>query len=163
MSPAFRRTLVALAAAAMLSPAASASGPPATQSALHPSAIEAAAVVDRFHQALASGDLAAAAGLLDASALIYESGGVERSKAEYQAHHLPADAAFSKAVQSVTTLRSGGSAGGLAWVASESRMTGSYQSKPVDRRGTETMVLRQSGAGWKIIHIHWSSGAAPKR
>ena len=136
---------------------------PAPAAALDCCAKPAAAVVDRFHQALKSGDLEAAARLLDNSALIYESGGIERSKAEYRAHHLPADAAYSKAVPSVISARSGGAAADLAWVATESRATGSFNGKPVDRISTETMVLRQKLGVWKIVHIHWSSGAAPKR
>ena len=34
-------------------------------------------------------------------------------------------------------------------------------SKPLDRVTTETMILRRDRSGWKIVHIHWSSGAAP--
>lgn len=56
---------------------------------------EAAAVVDAFHAALRRGDTRAAAALLSDDALIFETGGAERSKAEYAAHHLPADAEFS--------------------------------------------------------------------
>ncbi len=131
--------------------------------ALDPATSDAAAVVDRFHGALKSGDLDAAAALLDDKALIFESGGVERSKAEYASHHLPADAAFSKAVPGVITARAGGSAAGFAWVATESRTTGSFNGKPLDRLSTETMVLRQTGSAWKIVHIHWSSAAAKER
>ncbi|HEX6072099.1 MAG TPA: nuclear transport factor 2 family protein [Sphingomicrobium sp.] len=118
---------------------------------------DAAAVVDAFHSALAKGDTRAAAALLADDALIFEGGGAERGKAEYAAHHLGADAAFSQAVRSVTTRRSGDSAGDIAWVASEGRMTGSYKGRAIDQRTTETMVLRKTGEGWRIVHIHWSS------
>lgn len=144
-------TLTALAATAM-----------APEATLDTCAKPAAAVVDRFHEALKGGDLADAAGLLDESALVYESGGVERSKSEYQSHHLPADAAFSKAVPGVITRRSGGAAANIAWVATESRMKGSFNGSPVDRVSTETMVLRQDRGRWKIVHIHWSSAAAKR-
>ena len=117
----------------------------------------AAAVVDAFHAALPHGDTKAAAALLAADALIFESGEVERSKAKYAAHHLPADAAFAKVVPSTLVRRSGHSNGAMAWIASEGRLTGTYQGKPLDRSTTETMILRRAEQGWKIVHIHWSS------
>ena len=122
---------------------------------------EAAATVDAFHSALKSGDSAAAQALLADDALIFESGEVERSKAEYASKHLPADIAFSKAVPSEMTRRAGAAENGWAWVASEGRMRGSWHGKPVDRLSTETTVLRLEGTAWKIVHIHWSSAAAP--
>ena len=48
-------------------------------------------VVAEFHSALVSGDQARAAGLLAPDVTIYESGFVERSRAEYVNHHLPED------------------------------------------------------------------------
>lgn len=119
------------------------------------------AVVDAFHAALARGDPAGAAALLADEALIFEEGGAERSKAEYAAHHLPADAEFAKAVKTVMTSRSSQSAGGVAWVASEGRMSGTFRGKPIDRMATETMILHRTTRGWKIMHVHWSSSAAP--
>ncbi len=119
----------------------------------------AAEVVHAFHTALRRGDTRSAAALLADDALIFESGGVERSKAEYAAHHLPADAAFSKAVPAARTRRTGYAIGDLAWIATEGRTTGTYKDKPVDRITTETMVLRRNGNSWNIVHIHWSSAA----
>ena len=117
-----------------------------------------AAVIDRFHAALTRGDTKSALSLLADDALIFESGGVERSKAEYAAHHLAADAAFSKAVPGKNHERSGAVAGNLAWIATEGRTTGTFKGRAVDRLTTETMVLRRTGGSWKIVHIHWSSG-----
>jgi ketosteroid isomerase-like protein len=117
----------------------------------------AAATVDAFHAALRRGDTRAAAALLAKDALIFEQGGAERSKAEYAAHHLPADAEFSRAVSSAVTRRAGRSDGAVAWIASEGRTTGTYKGKALDLQTTETMVLRQAGGVWKIVHIHWSS------
>jgi ketosteroid isomerase-like protein len=118
------------------------------------------AVVDAFHAALSTGDTANAAALLADDALIFEEGHAERSKAEYAAHHLPADAAFSRAVPSKVTRRTGGSDGKLAWFASEGRTSGICEGKALDRVTTETMVLRRDEGGWTIVHIHWSSRAA---
>ncbi len=128
--------------------------------ALPQAARSAAAAIDAFHEALRRGDTKAAASLLAADALVFEEGGVEKSKAEYVDRHLPADAAFSQVVSSSVTRRSGGSDGALAWIASEGRMAGTYKGKAVDRVTTETMLLRRVGRDWKIIHVHWSSAAA---
>jgi ketosteroid isomerase-like protein len=118
-------------------------------------------VVDAFHSALGRGDAAAAAALLADDAVIYEEGAAERTKAEYASHHLPADAEFSKTVRSEVTRRAGFSEGNLAWVATEGRMKGDFKGKDLDRVTTETVVLRHGLGGWKIVHIHWSSGAKP--
>ncbi len=117
-----------------------------------------AAVVDRFHAALKRADTSSALALLAKDALIFEGGGVERSKAEYAAHHLAADAAFSKAVPGTVSRRSGSAIGDVAWIATEGQATGKYKGQAVDRVTTETMVLRRTAGSWKIVHIHWSSG-----
>ena len=156
------RHTIAVAALAAVSVPAQAHEPASAavrQAALPVSARGAEAVVDAFHAALRRGDARAAAALLADDALIFEEGGAERSKAEYAGQHLPADAAFSQVVSSTVTRRSGGANGTVAWIASEGRMTGTYKGKAVDRLTTETMLLRRSGGGWKVIHIHWSSGA----
>ena len=49
------------------------------------------------------------------------------------------------------------SAGDLAWIGSESELHASKDGKPVTLLSTETMVLRKTGADWRIVHIHWSS------
>jgi ketosteroid isomerase-like protein len=131
----------------------------AVGTALPPSAKLPASVVDAFHAALRRGDARTAAALLADDALIYESGGAERSRAEYTSHHLAADVVFEQAVPSVLVRRTGRVVGEFAWIASEGRTTGIYHEKPVDRLTTETMVLRKSGAAWEIVHIHWSSAA----
>lgn len=129
----------------------------APTNALSASARGPAAAVDAFHAALHRGDARAAAALLAEDALIFESGGAERSKAEYAAHHLPADAEFSRSVSSTVIQRTGSSVGSLAWVASEGRTSGTYKGKPLDLLTTETMLLRRTNTGWRIVHIHWSS------
>ena len=127
---------------------------------MSPAAAEAARVVDAFHTALGRGDTQAALALLADDVLIFEGGGVERSKAEYASHHLAADAAFTKAVPGRTTRRAGAAIGDVAWIASEGRTTGRYKDRAVDRVSAETIVLRRAASGWLITHIHWSSEAA---
>jgi ketosteroid isomerase-like protein len=136
-------------------PAKSAAG----DAALAPDAAAAAATVDAFHAALRRRDTAAAAALLAEDALVFEAGGAERSKAEYAASHLAADAEFAAAVPATLVRRTGGTAGGLAWIASEGRVSGQFKGKSLDRITTETMLLRRAADGWKIVHVHWSSGA----
>lgn len=121
---------------------------------------EAAKAVDAFHAQLSRGDGAAAAALLADDALIFESGHAERSRAEYASHHAGADAAYAAAVPSRLMRRNGFVDGDTAWIVSESRATGNYKDKPVDRVTTETMILRKTAEGWRIAHIHWSSRAA---
>ena len=128
-------------------------------STLPAAARNAATIVDAFHAALRRGATRSAAALLADDALVYEAGGVERSKAEYAAHHLAADAAFSQAVRSTVTRRAGNSNGAIAWIASEGRTTGTYKGKALDQVTAETMVLRRVSRTWKIVHIHWSSAA----
>lgn len=118
---------------------------------------DAAAAVDAFHAALSEGDQRAAAEYLSDEALIFEGGGVERSKAEYASHHLPADAAFAGATTRTVTRRVGHAIDDLAWIASEAKTTGTYKGQPINSVSTETMVLRRTDAGWRIVHIHWSS------
>jgi hypothetical protein len=65
-------------------------------------------------------------------------------------------------VPSTLTGRSGWSAANVAWIASESRNTGTFRGRAIDSMSKETMVLRRTPAGWRIVHIHWSSANAKK-
>ena len=123
----------------------------------------AAKVVDALHAALDRGDTSTASELLADALVVFESGEVERSKAEYAGHHLPADAVFAEAVGSQVTRRSGGASGDLAWVASEGRTQGRYKDREVDRVTTETMILQRVSGVWRIVHVHWSSRAAARK
>jgi ketosteroid isomerase-like protein len=114
--------------------------------------------VTRFHAAIEAGDAAAAGALLRDDAVIYEQGGVERSKAAYLAAHLAADIAFAKETTETVLSRLSGEAGDLAFVETDGRVKGAFGGKPVDRAFAETVVLRRTPNGWKIAHIHWSSG-----
>jgi ketosteroid isomerase-like protein len=132
---------------------------PPANAALPASTVEPVATVERFFRALATGDTKSASSLLVPGVLIYESGGAERSRAEYESHHLGADAAFLKSAQHQLMSRTGDALGDLAWVATETRLQKSGE-KPVDVLSTETMVLKKTSDGWRIVHIHWSSRPA---
>lgn len=116
-----------------------------------------AETVAAFHAALSAGDSAAAVALLASDVSIFESGRAEMSAAEYAGHHLPGDMAFAAAVTRTVEDQQVGQAGDVAWVTTRSRTTGTYRDRAVDSRGTETMILRRTAAGWRIAHVHWSS------
>jgi len=148
--------LVAASAAQAHEPAKTA----ATSGQVSPSARAARQAVEGFHAALAAGETQRALDYLAPDVLNVEEGGAERSRAEYASHHLAADAAFTHAVPSTPLASTGEAIGDLAYIVTESRMTGTYNGKPVDRLSAESMMLRNGPAGWKIVHIHWSSRAA---
>lgn len=116
-----------------------------------------ATAVDAFHAALSKGDTRTALDLLAEDVLIFESGGVERNRAEYASHHLAADAAFSAAVRRTLVSRSHGDAGDAAWVTSVETVAGTYRGRAINLRSVETMILRRVAGKWRIGHIHWSS------
>jgi ketosteroid isomerase-like protein len=118
---------------------------------------EASRIVDAFHAALQKGDRDAALSQLDGAVAIYEQGWVEHSKAEYAASHLDSDLKFSMATTSKRTDRTGTLIGDLAYVTSEGTVSGTFEGKPVNSITLETMILRRTDDGWRIIHIHWSS------
>lgn len=118
---------------------------------------EAAATVDRFTAALASGDLTKAGAELDAHVLILESGGAERTAAEYLGGHAKGDAAFLKTAHQQLLRRTARVNGDFAWVASESELHLQRDGKPVTVLSTETMLLQRRASVWTIVHIHWSS------
>jgi len=125
-------------------------------------AAEPVAVVEQFFRELATGNTNAAGALLDAGVLIYEGGRVERSRAEYASHHLASDAKFLKSATHRLLSRTGVANDDLAWVASEARLSADAESRTVDVITTETMVLRKTAQGWRIIHVHWSNRPAPR-
>jgi mono/diheme cytochrome c family protein len=117
-------------------------------------------VAQALQAALSTGDAGTVEALLDPEVLILESGGAERSRAEYAAHHLQSDMAFLKDTRYTLLRQTGDRVGDLAWVASESRITGGSGDNSVDLMSTETLVLKQTADGWVIVHVHWSSRPA---
>lgn len=115
------------------------------------------AAVDAFAAALRASDQAAVQRLLAPDVLIAESGGAERSFAEYAGHHMPADMAFTAAVRFSLERRELIDGGDTATVISQSRAEGEFHGRPIRSRTMETMVLRRAGGAWRIVHIHWSS------
>ena len=110
----------------------------------------------KYHEALRNGDSAAAVALLDRKAVILESGDLQ-TRDEYVSHHLASDIAFAKAVASPGSIRSVRVEDDMAWVASTSRSTGTFNGRAIDSNGAELMVLSKSDGEWTIEAIHWSS------
>jgi ketosteroid isomerase-like protein len=116
-----------------------------------------AEVAVALNKALGRGDEAAVHAVMAEDVLIYESGGVERSWAEYSKHHLAADIEYMSALERTVLSRKVYAFADGSVVATRSRLTGSYKGRTVDGVSTETLVLRLQEDGWKIVHIHWSS------
>lgn len=118
---------------------------------------DAVATVERFSTALVAGKLDKAGLELDPKVLILESGGAERSAAEYLGGHAKGDAAFLKTAHVQLVRRTAQANGNMAWVGSESELHIMKDNKMTTILSTETMVLKLTGTTWKITHIHWSS------
>jgi uncharacterized membrane protein/ketosteroid isomerase-like protein len=115
------------------------------------------AVVDAYAAALKAQDEAAIRALLSPNVIIAEGGGAERSLEEYAGDHMPADMAFTSAVDFSLKKRDAVEGGELAAVISESQVHGAYKGETIHSRMMETMVLRREDDRWRIVHIHWSS------
>ncbi len=114
-------------------------------------------VVKAYASALRSGNDAAVRAYLAPDVVIAEGGGAERSVDEYAGHHMPADMAFTAAVDFALKKRDVIASGDMATVISESQIHGVYKGETIHSRMMETMVLRRDDDRWRIVHIHWSS------
>lgn len=124
----------------------------------HTDSAAVAAVVDRYHRAVADGDTVTALSLLATDALILESGDVE-TRGEYRSHHLSADIQFARAVPSARGPVRVAMRGDAAWAISTSKTQGVYRGRAIDSQGAELMVVTREPGGWKIRAVHWSSHA----
>jgi ketosteroid isomerase-like protein len=95
--------------------------------------------------------------VLSPDVLIFESGGAERSRAEYASHHMKSDMAFLAQMGHDQISQAASEQGDAAWIVTESRIYGRYKDKDIDIVSTETAVLERGEDGWKIVHLHWSS------
>lgn len=111
----------------------------------------------QFHEALAAGRADQASAFLSPGVQIYESGYVERSREQYNDHHLKSDIEFAQATKSKVLQHSERIEGKLAVLLQETETTGTFKGKPVHLFGTETALLEQQGDKWVIMHLHWSS------
>ena len=110
-----------------------------------------------FHAALKSGDEQTVMATLAPEVLIFESGGAERSRAEYASHHMNSDMAFLNQMERDVIEQETSLIGNSAWIVTESRLHGRHKEKDFDLVSIETAVLKRGVNGWKIVHLHWSS------
>jgi len=132
--------------------AAHASGTPASAS----DSSEVAALVQRFDSLMVAGDSAGLLALLADDVVVLESGGVE-TRAEFRAHHLPADIGFARAVKSrqgPITVRVEGK---VAWASSTTSVEGELRGRQINSVSAELMIFSRESGAWKIRAIHWSS------
>ncbi|HET6362397.1 MAG TPA: nuclear transport factor 2 family protein [Gemmatimonadota bacterium] len=114
------------------------------------------AVVEGFKDALATGDSTAALGYLHPDLVVYEAGHAE-TLAEYRAGHLAADMEFAAAVETTVLEQGVIVRPDMALWVSESESKGEFRGRAIDAHGVETIVLLPTDAGWKVLHVHWSS------
>jgi len=119
---------------------------------------EPTAVLDAFRTALTEGDTEVVKDVLSDDVLIFEGGGVERSLAEYSAHHLKSDIKFSQTVPSKLIERTRYEVDNLAVITSRYSISGAYNGREIDLKMNETVTVSNTPeSGWKIIRIHWSN------
>jgi uncharacterized membrane protein/ketosteroid isomerase-like protein len=114
-------------------------------------------VADRVARAIASGNTEDLKQLLDDRVVIFESGNVESSLAEYESHHMKSDIEFMAEMNVELLSRDVIESVDSATVISRSRITGNYANRAIDLVNTETLVVQKRDVAWKVIHIHWSS------
>lgn len=114
-------------------------------------------VAASLNRAIRSGDVELLKSLIAADVLIFESGNVESSLAEYESHHMQSDMAFMSTMEIEVISRHVIDAGSMATVVTRSRIHGVYKEKEIELTSTETLVLENQDGDWKVIHIHWSS------
>lgn len=114
-------------------------------------------VANRFHELQAAGDSLGALALMASDVVIFESGGVEASREEYRSHHLGVDVQFASSVEREIVDQQTQTMGEHALVLTQTRVTGTFREREINSRGVETLVLRRTPEGWRIVHVHWSS------
>lgn len=117
----------------------------------------AVAVVEDFSQALEAVDFKRVGALLTDDVLILESGGAGRSREEYPGHHAISDAALLKGAHRAFRHRTARVEGNIGGIGSESELHAGKDGQSMTVLSTETVVLRRTGAGWRIARIHCSS------
>lgn len=116
-------------------------------------------VVNGFTRALQRNNAKLLKMIVEPEVIIFEEGGVEASFAEYAAGHLKSDMAFMSKIDRTIKSQQVIEDTKLATVitSSEVRNKTGVGALALHNRVLETMVLKKTTAGWKIIHIHWSS------
>lgn len=151
-----RAAAVAALVALALQPAASVAQPGPSPRAAAPDSAAIAAAAEAFHAALAAGDSVAALGLLADDAVVLEGGELE-TRAQYAAHHLAADIAFTRGLGGTRTVTGVRQVGDAAWLWATTACRGAWNGRDIDSVGAELLVLAREGDRWRLRAIHWSS------
>ncbi|NIW35228.1 MAG: DUF4440 domain-containing protein [Gemmatimonadetes bacterium] len=113
--------------------------------------------VEAIAAALEGGDLVALDSIYHDSVLVYEGGGVDRGWAVYRDGHLRPE------LEALTDLRFRFDdirvrlADGTAWVTCRYALDALHDGQAVSARGVATLVFRELGRRWRLVHIHTSS------
>jgi endonuclease/exonuclease/phosphatase family metal-dependent hydrolase len=90
--------------------------------------------------------------------VVYEFSIVDPKVEAYGLRHMPHDMDLARATSWKLETRRTGGEGNDRWVLSTYRVTGkTVDSTPIDHTALETVILRRSGANFRIVHIHWST------
>lgn len=150
-----RRWLGLLLAAAAL-PAVADPAPAAVAAAALPQLVP-TEVVDAWQEALAAGDRSGVVGHLAPDLVIYEQGFVEQGRDRYAEGSMPNDITFASMVRRRVLSREAWEDGNVAWVLTRTAVTGDFGEQQLALVNTETLLLRRTDLGWKIVHIHRSA------
>ncbi|MDQ6891204.1 MAG: nuclear transport factor 2 family protein [Acidobacteriota bacterium] len=113
-------------------------------------------VVDRFQEAVRTGNREQTLSLLSQDVVIFEEGEAEMGRDQYAATHLAADIEFAKTASTRVIETRTGAVKDAAWVLRVSETSGTFGGKTVTRIGTETALLKKENGRWRIVHLHWS-------
>lgn len=121
-----------------------------------PGASSPESVVDRFQEAIRTGNREEVLSLLSPDVVIFEEGEAEMGREQYAAKHLAADMEFAKSASTRVLETRTGAAKDAAWVLRVSETSGTFRGNAVKRIGTETALLKKEKGRWRIVHFHWS-------
>lgn len=114
-------------------------------------------VLAQFHAALVKGDAAQVKLVLSPKVTIYEAGYVERSREEYESHHMAGDMKFAKESTQKVVKHTERTEGNVSIIWQETETKANIKGQDVTILGATTALLEKTGSTWQITHVHWSS------
>jgi ketosteroid isomerase-like protein len=123
----------------------------------HAYATEPKDVLASFITALEQGDKAKITEVLSPNFTVYESGYVERTRAEYESHHMNGDMQFAKTSTQKILKQTEKREGNLTVIWQETETKAKLKGQDVTILGATTVVLQKTAGKWVITHVHWSS------
>ncbi|WP_020404881.1 nuclear transport factor 2 family protein [Gracilimonas tropica] len=120
-----------------------------------PEELEISKTLSEFETAIVENNSKAASELLHDDVIILEGSNSE-TKEQYLSHHFHSDGKFIGAMNRELISERITIEGNVAWVSSQTKMTGVYNEREIDRTSLELAVLKKENGDWKIIALHWS-------